>query len=159
MDKLDLSTPWVTFAKKIKTMFEKDPEVNVVYSNNDVEVKLYVDNYAKADALSAILPTEKTFGNVVLKITVVPSNVTLNRVTLFRNAFANNPILNRVETVHPTQDSSINYFIFNRDVISFFNDDLSDFYGMESTLAEDIAREIFDIEDEAIFFCTEIEES
>ena len=157
-DILGLSTPWVTFAREIDILFSKDPEVTVVYQNDDKEIKIYVDNYAKADAIAAIIPQEKTFGNVTVKVTVIPANEDfVNRITLFRNAFAGNPILNRIETVTPAQNGPVNYVIFNREVLSFFNDDLSDFYGAESTLAENIARDIFDIGDDAICFCTEID--
>ena len=156
-DILGLSTPWVTFAREIDVLFSEDPEVTVVYQNDDKEIKIYVDNYAKADAIAAIIPQEKTFGNVTVKVTVVPANEDLvNRITLFRNAFAGNPIVSRIETVTPAQHGSINYVIFNREVLSFFNDDLSDYYGAESTLAEDIARDVFDIGDDAICFCTEL---
>ena len=156
-DILGLSTPWVTFAREIDAIFSEDPEVTVVYQNDNKEIKIYVDNYAKADAIAAIIPQEKTFGNVTVKVIVIPSNEDLvNRITLFRNAFAGNPILNRIETVTPAPNGPVNYVIFNREILSFFNDDLSDFYGAESTLAEDIARDVFDIGDDAICFCTEV---
>jgi len=158
-DTLNLASPWITYAQKVNALFDKDPEVLVQYDNDTLELKLYIDNAAKADALSQLLPIEKTFGNVTLKITVIPANNELSKISLFRNAFAGNPIFDRVETVPFTQNAPIEYIIFTREVVSFFNDDVGDFYGAESTLYENIARDVFDTSEDGIFFCTKIETS
>ena len=71
---MKLSSPWVEFYREIEALFAQDDEVKVVYEEEKNEVKLYVENARKADALAQLLPTEKTFGNVVLKITVIPAN-------------------------------------------------------------------------------------
>ena len=157
-DNLKISSPWVTYARKINALFDQDPEVLVEYDNDGPEVKLYVDNYAKAEALTELMPTEKTFGNIVLKITVIPANE-ITKIGLFRNAFAGNPIVDKIETVPFAENAPINYIIFAREVVSFFNDDMNDFFGLESTLYEDLARDIFEVGDGGICFCTNVEDT
>ena len=161
MSNLGLSTPWMTFAREINALFENDPDVaSVVYDNDNRVIKLYVNNNAKADALDRILPNEKTFGNVSVKISIIPSNEDDSPAALFRTAFAGNPIVDSIETVPFTEGGAVDYVIFARQVVSFFNDDMSDYFGAESTLYEDIARNVFDTGfGKGICFCTNIEDS
>jgi hypothetical protein len=158
-DTVGIAAPWITYAEEVNALFDKDPEVLVQYDNDNTELKLYVDNAAKADALSRLLPTEKSFGNVTLNISVIPANDNPSKISLFRNAFAGNPIFDSIETVPFAQNAPIEYIIFAREVVSFFNDDMGDFYGAKSTLYEDIARDVFDTTEDGIFFCTKIETS
>lgn len=116
---------------------------------------MYVDNEAKADAISKLLPVEKAFGNVVLKITIIPANHPLNKMRLFQEAFAGNPALSYTETVDGIFSNSINYIVFKNKVVQFFNDDISDINGLCSTLYQDIAKEVFGSE-EGFFFCTDL---
>jgi len=159
-NKVGLSTPWVTYARKVNALFEKDPEILVDYENEGPTLTIYVENAAKADALEQLLPASKEFGNVTLNIKVVPAN-SQTKISLFRNAFAGNPIVNKVETTVEMAPGApqVNYVIFAREVVSFFNDDLGDYFGAESTLYEDLARDVFDLGEDGIFFCTDLEKT
>lgn len=59
MAKLKLSPPWVIFYQQIKALFEKDPNIKIVYDEDEQKISLFVDNANKADALTRLLPTEK----------------------------------------------------------------------------------------------------
>lgn len=157
-NKVGLSTPWVTYARKVNALFEEDPEVLVDYDIEGPTLTIYVENAAKADALEQLLPATKEFGNVTLNIKVVPAN-SQTKVSLFRNAFAGNPIINKIETVEIAPGSPVNYVIFAREVVSFFNDDLGDYFGAESTLYENLARDVFDLGEDGILFCTDLEKT
>ena len=55
MAKLNLSPPWVQFYHEVDALFKHDTDVNVIYDDSkapEYALKLYVDNIAKADALS-----------------------------------------------------------------------------------------------------------
>ena len=41
--RLKLSPPWLTYVSEVTALFQHDPQVNVVYDNDKVVVKLYVD--------------------------------------------------------------------------------------------------------------------
>ena len=75
-NKVGLSTPWVTYARKVNALFEEDPEVLVDYENDGPTLILYVENAAKADALEQLLPAttaqrqnlhSKAFSDYLLK--------------------------------------------------------------------------------------------
>ena len=164
MAKLKLSPPWVLYYKKLNTLFEYDKDVLVIYDEEEMEIKLYCSDNNKSEALSLLLPNTISFGDVELKITVIPSNEKTNKVKITINNpetaiyvlfNTNNDYVESVEVI-PTPFGKFTYVIFIKEVVQYFEDNLSDFYGVKSTLCEDIAREIFkDID--GVFFCTSID--
>lgn len=153
-DKVKLLSPWMRHAKKIKAFFELDDDISMAYSEDDVpRVKMFVNNPVKAMCLDKILKHEITFGNVTLYVDVVPSNEEISLDNLFKIAFAGNPRFSEFYT-EINQFGNINYAIFRPEVIQYMADDTSDLYGLESTLAEDIGRDIFD-DSYAVNYCTD----
>ena len=151
---MKLSSPWVNFYRELDALFLQDPEVRVMYDEEANEVKLYVENARKADALTQLLPAEKTFGNVTLKITVIPANeANISKADLLAEAFDGNPALSYIQHVDAVI-GSFDYAVFQNVVVQYFNDDLSDINGLKSTLYQDIAKDVFG-EDAGVFFCTE----
>lgn len=158
MSKVGLSSPWVNFYRELEALFAKDPEVKVIYDEEKNDVKLYVDNLAKADALAQLLPIERTFGNITVTITVIPANKeTTSKIQLFRTAFEGNGAFCYTATAEGVFTNPISYVVFENEVVQYFNDDLSDAHGVRSTLYQDIAKEIFE-NHEGIYFCTDVVE-
>ena len=151
MEELKLATPWVIYVHKLEALFGQDPDINITYNNDDKEVIIRVNNQTKADAIEALLPDTVSFGNVLLYITIVPANPEYSEADLFRLAFAGNPVFESVETTDGLFQAS--YCIFKNEVVQYPADDLSSYYGIQSTLYEDIADEIFEDRD-SIYFCT-----
>lgn len=157
MGVVNLQSPWVTFAEEIKELFKDDPQIHYEY-DGQYEVKLYVDDAEKADALMKLIPPLKVFGNVTLKITVIPADAegTQDTKALFEKAFAGNPVLSFVATQDdPSVGPVATYVVFENKVVQFYNDDLSDYYRNKSTLYQDIALEVFGDKFGA-YFCTDI---
>ena len=154
MNKIKLSPPWITYVNELKAMFENDSEVFVEYYDTQEDiVKLHVSKQEKADALSQLIPTVKEFGGFNLKIFVIPAN--LNSITseeLIRAAFKGNPVLENT-MVLPSQFGDMTYGVFAKKVVQFHNDDISDPNGLESTLYENIAKDIFNSKPNT-FWCT-----
>jgi hypothetical protein len=159
MAKVNLSSPWVEFYHEIEAMFRYDPELKVVYDEDANTVKLYVDYQNKAEALMQLLPAEKTWGNVVLKIEVIPANTEkeLTDADLFRIAFENNPAFAFDKTVEGIFENPMTYIVFRNKVVQFWNDNLGDVYGNKSTLYQEIAKDIFG-QKSGVFYCTDTEE-
>ena len=158
VNKVGLSSPWVTFSRKIEALFGQDPEIKVEFDNEAPSVKLYVEDEEKAEALAKLLPTEKIFGNVILHISIIPANKNAAvdpKVIAFKTAFKGNPVLKDVVSVDAMAYRSITYAIFKNEVVQFFDDDLTDINGNCSTLYQTIAREIFGASAANINFCTE----
>lgn len=153
MKTLKLSTPWAQYVNALNALFEKDKEVKLVYDNDDVEVRLYVEDNSKAEAIASILPTEKKFGNVTLKITVLPANTNDSVASRFARAFKGNPVLKDVIEISDAFTNPITYFVLDRQVVQYFDDNLGDPHGLKSTLYQDLANSVFDNHD-GVMFCT-----
>ena len=155
-DRLGLSSPWITYFRKIEALFSKDPEVLVDFEDDTCTLKVYVDNQGKAEAIDALLPDAIQFGNVEMSIAVIPANGSDPRLELFRKAFEGNEAVVGIEYV----DASVpllggnSYILFRPEVVQYYTDDLSTYDGFESTLYEDIASELLSVGDSHIYFCT-----
>jgi len=152
--KLNIAPPWIQFANELVAMFGNDPEIQTDYNNDTVTFTLRVANSIKADALTKILPTEKEFGNVVLKINVVPANELETAATLYRNALNGNPAFAYVFPVEGVFTNPVTYVAFRRRIIQYYNDDLGDPHGNKTTLCQELAKDIFTKQD-GVFFCTD----
>jgi len=162
MAKVNLSAPWTTCYRQFQAFFKYDPEVKVMYNSNGPELKLLVEDPVKADALTQLLEPSRTFGNVTLKITVVPANKAADEVlpelasdiALVTAALNKNPIVSQIKDISSAYISNPwCYVAFKKEVVQFFNDNLSDMNGLTSTLYQDIANEIFP-RHAGVFFCT-----
>lgn len=159
MASLSLVTPWVGHYNKIAAFFKHDPDVKVIYYNEAKLVKLLVDNGEKAGALDTLLPDEVTFGDVTLHIAVVPANgvtISIPR-SIYSVAFTGNDAVDDIVTIEGVFSNPLTYIICHKEVVQYYTDDLGDYYGMRSTLYEDIAREIF-TQGEGVLYSTNVEE-
>ena len=156
-NKLNLAPPWVEFFHKIDELFKEDPDVKVSYDDDSKAITLLVEGAAKAEALTALLPAERTFGSVSVSVKVVPANVPRSTIGLFRDAFNGNPAFSYAVTLDNVFSNPISYVVFAHKIVQYFNDDLSDPHGLESTLYEFIADDIFENRD-GVCFSTDTEE-
>lgn len=148
------SPPWITYYKEMEALFGGDPEVALEYNNDDHEITLLVEDAKKADALTQLLPETKEFGNVQLKITVIPANgFGATKADLIAAAFDGNPVLEEVRTGYDPITNAFTYVIFKNKVVQFFSDNLADANGLTSTLYQTIAGEVLG-DGEGIYYCT-----
>ena len=166
MAKLGLSSPWVIFYNEINAMFKDDPDIRIVYDEENNVINLYVDNTAKANAPTELLPVEKNFGAVTIAVNVIPANIeksdSLKFKTLvqpvgnlFELAFEGNPHFVKAVHVMGVFNNPMTYILFKREVIQYFNDSLGDLHGVCSTLMQNIAENIFENRD-GVYFCTDV---
>jgi hypothetical protein len=104
-----------------------------------------------------MLPTQKRFGNIIVYITVIPSN-TDDGTSLgdeYDDAFDSNGAYSFSRTVSGIMTNNITYVVFKNEVVQYFNDDLGDIYGQCSCLYEDLARAIF-TDAKGVYFCTDL---
>jgi len=151
-----LSPPWIEYARELKLLFGEDPEVDVDYNEDENEVILLVESEEKADAIGQLLGTEKVFGNVTLKITVIPANQPAEptKAQLFAKAFEGNPIVKDIVTISDPMLPHFSFVVFKNKVVQFWNDNLGDLNGLKSTLYQTIAEEVLGGDGE-LYYCTE----
>lgn len=152
------SAPWVIYYREVDELFKKDEEVFVVFDEENMELSIYVNNQSKASAIQYLMPTEKEFGNVILKIEVIPANGMrmrnvdeTNILDIVCDAFRENDAVYTVTGVRSMFD--LIYVIFRKEVVQYFDDNLGDINGNCSTLYEVIARDVF--RDVGVKYCTD----
>ena len=154
MTNMKISSPWVTYFHQLDAMFGDDPDIRILCSDDCTDVKLYVNGEDKANALTKLLPAEKNFGHVTMKITVIPSNLTSGKAELFRKAFDGNPLYDETIVVQPEwTNNPFTYVMFKPFAVQYWNDNLGDPHGNVTTLAQDLARELFQNQ-EGVYFST-----
>ena len=138
--------PWTNYYREIEALFENDTQVTVKYDEEARVVKLYVDDQEKADAIAKILPDEKTFGNVVVKVNVIPANNENDTVEdLIAKAFKGNAVLDYVKAIQ-TPFGEMTYAVFKPDAVQYYNDDMGDINGMRTVLYQDIAKDVLNVD-------------
>lgn len=158
-NKVELSPPWDSFATEVYLLFCQDPEIKYNYDHNEKIISLYVDNAEKADALTKILPSEKDFGGVKLKIRVIPANEN-EKTGIIGKAFRKNPVVSDIVVSEGSiVRFPVTYVMFQNKVVQFYDDNLADPNGFKSTLYENIAREVLDMRKiDDVCFCTDVPE-
>lgn len=170
MASLNKCAPWIEHYRKIEAFFKKDPGIMVIYDDTeaeDLKVKVYVEETEKAKAIEELLLPDVTFGNVTLKVEVVPGNKESSAAPFFlmgditgqevyTKAFAENDALKFIRVIDGIGGCPWVYLVFAEEVVQYFTDDYSSIYGKEATLYENIAREIFKPV-AGVFYCTESE--
>lgn len=157
---LNLSAPWVIFYCEVRALFAEDHEVHVVFDEENYHIKLYVDKGDKAEALSLLLPDHKVFGNITLKLSVVPANNgdglfgDFSTAELYSIAFNDNGAFSFSKTITGIFANDLTYVVFKKRVVQYYNDSISDIYGQCSTLYQDIAKDVF-VEASGVYYCTD----
>ena len=133
-----ISSPWVGYVHKLEALFGRDPDITVRYDDD-----------------STLLPDTIRFGNVELRIEVIPSNDAMTREEMYRRAFEGNPLYSRTVSVRPVGTTNpFVYVMFRPEVVQYWDDNLGDPHGNISTLAQEIARDVFE-DGNGVYFSTD----
>jgi len=155
---VQLSPPWVTYFKMIYNLLEKDEEITMPEQIEEVEPGVYSfyiesSNSCKIISLSKILKNVIQMGNITVKIEFRCTNAALITATSdditpqdYKDAFENNPYFVEVVSIK-SPVGVFNYAVFSRDIITFFNDDLTDYCNNTHYIVADIVREIVNASD------------
>ena len=164
MAMLGLVSPWIELYREAYAFFKHDKSIHVIFDDENKSLNFYVDDAEKAAALGILLPSTMEFGNVTVVIKVVPANgeeVDCSEdkmVELLSKAFKDNAAVVAIKHVHGFADFTANYVIFADEVVQYFTDDIGDYFGVNSTLYEDIARDLFGPIN-GLFFSTTVDTS
>lgn len=150
-----LASPWVIFYHEIQALFKEDKDIKITFDEDNYIIKLYVTGTDKAEALEKLLPQEKQFGNVTLKIMIIPANNTdPTYKELYERAFAGNPVFSYASNGYNGITADNTYIVFKKEVVQYYNDSLKDINGVCSTLHQEIAKDVFG-EMPGICYCTD----
>ena len=163
---LKLSPPWEEIHSMLQAFFASDSDIAVDAEISDAYVLgIACYNEKKFNALNEVLRKRYEFGGVTLEIDVYlptdikrgdePSDVSYDNAKNIKAALEGNELFDKI-VMRNIMSSKVSFCLFKKEVVQFYNDDLTDLYGYASMLAEDIARIIFNTED--INFCTDVEQ-
>lgn len=156
---MKLQPPWLEYEAKLKAMFEKDADVQIEYVSAQEKFILRVETAKKASALQRMMPLSVVFGVVRMPICIVPSNkgevlpACTATIDVATAAFEGNGAVKLIRPVSKGLFRDLVYVVFEKEVVQFPNDNLSDINGNKSTLMEAIAREVF-TDAVGVCFCT-----
>lgn len=165
MATLKLSSPWVEYYRKINALFARDPDIRIVFDEEEPKLMIYVYNDRKARAMDALIGTEKVFGNVTLKIEVIPANnkveflstttgyTKTEKKNLAGALFQGNSAVKSIHDIENYFEGAVTYIIFEKEVVQYFDDNLGSYYGLKSTLYEDIAKVVLSPV-AGVYYCT-----
>ena len=162
MANVGIQSPWVTTYNKINALFERDEDLTISPLSGDEDgvytFTISSSNATKLNAIEKLLANNYKFGNVTLNVKFVVEDNGKDGITVadLKNAFTGNSVVSKIETVVNPVGVSQTFVMFGREVIQFYNDDISDFFGNYNGLAEDIARELFNPVDASISYCTDV---
>jgi hypothetical protein len=161
MSNYKLEAPWYTYQKKVKAMFDRDPDISVgeVYqreNGKDYGFDIEVYNHVKYLALDRVLNRMKVFGSVALFINLFDdeNDQEDDAIAIYKTIFEGNPIVHSIEDMVDAAGTHHGYVVFEPEIIQFYDDDLSDYRRNWTGLAQNIARELFDDAAHSICFCT-----
>ncbi len=160
MARINLVSPWDEYYNKMMAFFKEDSDVTVLYDGQEDDtkyIKVLVDHPEKATALEMLLNKEKDFGGIKLIVTVVPADDIPKDIArdmrlwaenakyygLYRSALIGNANFATVQEIKGMLGFDATFVVFKKKVIQYYDDNIGDLNGMKSTLAEDIARDIF----------------
>ena len=152
-----LSSPWVTFQKEVYNLFEPDPTVHVDPTVTDEGDGVYsftiYANHTKIAALKKIIKNEIKMGNIILKVYFEADDIDDEATDNdWKTAFADNPYF--VEYQHSSAPGleAMAYAVFDRKIITFFNDDLTDYCCNKHMIVADLVKDV--VNPSQVYPCT-----
>ena len=103
-----------------------------------------------------MIPESVDMGNITIKNNFKYTGKRNTDVDLLKVAFAGNPIVSEIVAVETPFQTTVDYCVFKKEVIQFYNDEMMDINGNYNGLAHDIARKLF-VQDSNTSYCTAAE--
>lgn len=141
-DAVWLSAPWYSYYQELVALFGQDKELAIEFDEDELLNTIYVyGNDEKAYALTQLIPAAKEFGSITVRTRIIPANRRVESdYELLLKAFKDNPVF---VTGIKEEMTDMNYILFKKEVVQFFNDQFDDPRGYRSTLYKTIADDVF----------------
>ena len=159
-ENLKLSAPWEIYCRKLQALFSKDPEIVVsdIAQRGGARVMIIQTcNVDKYNALKQVFPSVKYFGDAALQIDIRMPNedeFKLDPQNLMEDLFDGNEAVDKVCVSLDPFGNEQTYVMFRPEVMQFFNDNIRDYNGICTTVAENLARDVLEKDAEQVNFCT-----
>ena len=156
-----LSAPWYTFAKTVKYIFEKDPDIAVNFSdeiNGNLTITVETSSPKKLISIKKIVGSKRSYGNITVVIKYALSS---NIITLedYQLAFADTGLIDQI--IESQDPMGTDFIVVNRDLVQFYNDNIFDYHGNITMTLEEAILSIINMGEQAadIAICTKSDEN
>ena len=153
-----IEAPWYNYFKKVYNLFKEDSELvidNELVENKDgsFEFTISSKNGDKLWAIERLLGYGCVFGNTRVIIKYGYENKQEEDwANVYRTAFAGNPLFQEVAEYSMPIVGTNTYAIFKKNIISFYDDNLSDYHGNSHYIVADVVRDV--IAEPHMYICT-----
>lgn len=160
LEYLKLSAPWEIYCRKVQALFSKDPEIavsGITQRGGTSVMTIQTCNMDKYNALMQVFPTVKCFGYTALQIDIrVPNEDEFkpDLQNLMEDLFDGNEAVDKICVSLDPFGNEQTYVMFKPEVMQFFNDNIRDYNGICTTVAENLARDVLEKDAEKVNFCT-----
>lgn len=145
-----ISAPWITYAHKVNAVLSADPDITVDIGDADVSggfltIEIISTDYIKYLALQEILNQPEPISGVRIDLRFTYTGTDRDRrISMLKAALSGNRYFNSVLQTSDPRDETVKYTfaLFNNEIVQYFNDDISDYYGCDNMVPEDLFREI-----------------
>lgn len=155
---LRIEAPWENYFKKVYNLFVGDSEItidNTLTDNGDgsFEFTISSKNGDKLNAIETLLGRGCSFGGVKVLIKYGYENQKeKNWADIYRTAFEGNPLFQEVVECGMPMFGTNTYAIFKKDIITFYDDNLSDYHGNSHYIVADLVNDV--VANPGVFVCT-----
>lgn len=145
---IGLEAPWNSYHKKIFNLFDGDSEVSVdsemkKTEDGNFEFTISSKNGDKLYAIERILGSGQSFSGAKVRIKYGYENSQEEDwASIWERAFSGNPHFREVIRYDVPILGKGAFAVFNRDIISFYNDNLADYHGNTHYIVADMVNDI-----------------
>ena len=153
--KVGLESPWCRFYKILYNLFEKDDSVEITMEEGSpVKINIGCSNACKLEAIKKVVGSSRSFGNVKVDIIYLLADSDDEPIALeeFVEAFKDTGYLVDAKTAETPTGDKVSFPIMAKDVIQFYDDNISDYYGNATIVVADAVKEILDVKNFTPFF-------
>ena len=158
------TSPWVGWVNKLTQFFSNDPNIEIVYNGLGTPevVDVYIQGEAKFEAAIRLIGEQRTFGSFVLNIRYHLGNVVnvkeKSTEAYIRDLFDGNASVHDIVVIRPEfTNNPFTYVEFENKTVQYWDDNLGNPHGYETTLNELLANDIFKDDLGGIFFTTHVD--
>ena len=145
---LGLEAPWESYRKKVFNLFNVDPEINVdseltELEDGNFEFMISSKNGDKLYAIERILGSGQSFAGVKVRIKYGYENAREEDwASIWERAFSGNPHFKEIVRYDVPVLGKGAFAVFNRDIISFYDDNLADYQCNSHYIVADMVNDI-----------------
>ena len=145
---IGLEAPWYSYHKKVFNLFDGDTEITVdseltETEDGNFEFMISSNNGDKLYAIEKILGSGQSFSGIKVRIKYGYENARdEDWASIWERAFSGNPHFKEIVRYDVPVLGKGAFAVFNRDIISFYDDNLADYHCNSHYIVADMVNDV-----------------